>query len=228
MILKLLGTLIKPSDQYSTKSHRRFAIVLSELIKIVVSSVVVASFVTFCYLSYNYQNFQILNSSIWTLQQWSLVIVSIWTVLEIAFYLYCLNVKRNFSNTSSILQLTLSEKLFHLQRILDHNPNVFKSLEKWFHKRDALNADDEIKLEHIEEWLSWAFFNKLARKMTQDELFELNLIVEKCLERDPSLGRLRNARSTATGDYKRLEFMMLSLDPIQFQHKPLFAYLVSC
>lgn len=112
--------------------------------------------------------------------------------------------------------------------ILSHNPTVFKTLTKWFHKRDELNIEDDIQLEHIEEWLSWAFFNKLKRNLTYEELNELNWIVEKCLKMDASLVRNRNTRTTATGHYKPLEFMMLNLDPIKFQHKPFIGYLVSC
>lgn len=228
MVLKILGALIEPTDRYSTKFHRNFAITLTALIKIVVSSLLPVSVVTFCYLAYNYENYQLLNASTWTAQQWSLVLIGIWSLGEIVFYLHCLNLKRHFSKTSSTLQLTSSQRLFYLHRVLDHNPAVFKSLAKWFHKRDALNADDDIQLEHIEEWLAWAFFNKLKKNLTSDELDEMNGIVEICMKMDPSLVRTRSARTTATGDYKPLEFMMLNLDPIKFQHKPLIGYFVSC
>lgn len=228
MVLRLLGTIIEPTDRYSTKSHRVCAIALTALIKIVVSSVTPASFVTFCYLAYNYQKYQLLLASqIWAAQQWSLMVASIWSLAEIGFYLHCLYVKRQFSSSSSTLELTWTKRLFYLQRVLDHNPNIFKSLTKWFHKRDKLNAEDDVNLEHIEDWLSWAFFNKLKKNLRHDELNELHEIVEKCLQMDHSLARLRTAKTTATGDYKPLEFMMLNLDPIKFQHKPLIAYLVS-
>lgn len=116
MVLRILGSLIEPTDRYSTKSHRTFAIALTAVIKIFVSSVTPASFLTFLYLAYNYENYQILNSSSWKSQQWSLVLVTIWSLLEIGFYFYCLNVKRIFSNKSSTLELTWSERLFYLER----------------------------------------------------------------------------------------------------------------
>ncbi len=224
MVLKILGTLIEPTDRYSTKSHRISAIVLTALIKIVVSSVTPASFVTLGYLAYNYQNYQLLNAQIWTSQQWSLVAVSIWSLMEIGFYLHCLNVKRLFSNTSATLELTWGKRLFYLKKVLDHNPNVLKSLAKWFHKRDELNYEDDIYLDHIEDWLSWAFFNKLKKNLKVEELYELHTIVQEAMQIDPSLAKLCKRRA---GDYKPLDFMMLNLDPIEFQHKPLIAYLVS-
>lgn len=225
MVLNLLGSLIEPTDRYTTKSHREFAIILTALIKIVVSSVTPAAFLTFLYLAYNYEIYHQFYSPIWQSQHWYILLVTIWSLAEIAFYLHCQNVKRMFSNTSSTLQLTWSKRLFYLERILNHNPQLFKSLTRWFHKRDEL--DDDIQLEHIEEWLSWAFFNKLKKNLTLEELNELNLIVEKCLKMDPSLVRNRTTRTMATGKYKPLEFMMLNLDPIKFQHKPVIAYLVS-
>lgn len=226
MVLRLLGTLIEPTDRYSTESHRKFAVVLTALIKIVVSSVTPLSFLISLYLAYNYENYRTLNTSIWDSQQWSLVVFTIWSLAEIVFYFHCLNLKRIFSNTSSTLQLTWSERIFYCERILNHNPTVFKSLTRWFHKRDKLNYEDNIQLEHIEEWLSWAFFNKLKKNLRQDELDELNGIVEYCLKRDPSMVRNQNTFTTATGDYKPLECMMLNLDPIRFQHKPLIGYVV--
>lgn len=226
MVLNLLGSLIEPTDRYSTKSNRDFAIVLTALIKIVVSSVTPASFLTFLYLAYNYENYQQLNSPIWESDQLFLLFITIWSLAEVVFYLHCQNVKRIFSNTSSTLELTWSKRLFYLERVLSHQPNIFKSLAKWFHKHDELNGN--IQLEHIEEWLSWAFFNKLKNHLTPEELNELNMIVEKCLQIDPSFVRNRNTRTTATGELTPLEFMKLNLDPIQFQHKPLIGYLVSC
>lgn len=230
MVLKLLGTLIEPTDRYSTKSHRISAIVLTAIIKIFVSSFTPAAFVTFCYLIYNHQEYQLLlTTPVWTSYQWGLVVATIWSLVEIVFYLHCLNVKRFFSNTSSTLEITWTERLFYLQRVLDHNPTVYKSLAKWFHKRDELNADDDIYLEHIEDWLSWAFFNKMKMNLTHNELDELHAIVEKWLQVDPSVAALRKAESNAPEhDYKPMEFMRLNLDPIRFQHKPLIAYTVSC
>lgn len=226
MVLSLLGSLIEPTDRYTTKSNRDFAIVLTAFIKILVSSITPASFLTFLYLAYNYENYQQLNSPIWETQVWFLVSITIWSLIEIVFYFHCQNVKRIFSNTSSTLELTWSKRLFYLERVLSHNPNIFKSLAKWFHKHDELNGN--IQLEHIEEWLSWAFFNKLKTNLTPEELNELNMIVEKCLQADPSLVRNKCTRTKATGDYTPLEFMKLNLDPIEFQHKPFIGYLVSC
>lgn len=227
-MLKLLGTLIEPTDRYSTKSHRISAVVLTALIKVIVSSITPASFVAFGYLTYNHQQYQLLTSPNWTSLQWSVVVAIIWSCMEIGFYFHCLNIKRLFSNISSTPALTWTERLFYLQRVLHHNPTVFESLAKWFHKRDELNSDDDIQLEHIEDWLSWAFFNKLKRNLSQAELCELHGIVMKCVQVDPSLTRRKTATTTsAMGDYKPLEFMMLNLDPIKFQHKPLIGYVVS-
>lgn len=223
MVLKLLGSLIEPTDRYSTKSHRISAVVLTKLIKIVVSSFTPLAFITFCYLAFNYQKYYILTAQIWTSQQWILLIASVWSLLEIGFYLHCLNVKRIFSNTSSTLELTWAKRVFYLQRVLDHNPTVFKSLARWFHKRDVLNAEDEIYLENFEDWLSWAFFNKLKVNLTPNELHELHAIMEICLKQDPGAAALRHEDA---GSRKPLEFMRLNLDPIVFQHKPLIAYMV--
>ncbi|KAG4072329.1 hypothetical protein HA402_004261 [Bradysia odoriphaga] len=223
MVLKLLGTLIEPTDRYSTKSHRISAVVLTILIKIVVSSFTPAAFVTFAYLTYNYQKYYQLTGQIWTSQQWLLVTATIWSLFEIGFYLHCLYVKRLFSRTSSTLELTWAKRVFHLQRVLDHNPTVFKSLARWFHKRDELNSEDDIYLEHFEDWLSWAFFNKLKSNLTRNEVHELHAIMEICLKQDPSAAALRNEDTEIR---KPLEFMRLNLDPIVFQHKPLIAYMV--
>ncbi|KAJ6640864.1 hypothetical protein Bhyg_05797 [Pseudolycoriella hygida] len=223
MVLRLLGTLIEPTDRYSTKSHRISAIVLTTIIKIVVSSFMPASFVTFCYLAYNYHLFYMPPTTPGTSQQWLLLTATIWSLLEIGFYLYCLNVKRRFSHTSSTLELTWEKRVFYVQRVLDHNPTVFKSLAKWFHKRDELNVEDDIYLEHFEDWLSWAFFNKMKSNLTNNEMHELHAIMDMCLKRDPSVAAMRNENGRSR---KPLEFMRLNLDPIAFQHKPLIAYLV--
>lgn len=232
MVLKLLGTLIEPTDRYSTKTHRVSAVVLTKLIKIVVGSITPASFVTFAYLVYlyfrhNYQ-LQLLTASIWTWtpNQWCFLTAGIWSLMEIGFYLHCLNVKRLFAKTSSTPELTWTKRLLYLQRVLDHNPHVYKTLTKWFHKRNELNAEDDVQLEHIKDWLSWAFFNKMKKNLTSDELGELDAIVKICLQIDPTLDGL-DKEGKSPGDYKPMKFMRLNLDPIQVQHKPLIAYVVS-
>lgn len=216
MVLKLLGRLIEPTDRYSTKSHRISAIVLTKLIKIVVSSFMPAAFITLSYLAYNYQKFYLLTTQVWTSHQWLLAIATVWSLFEIGFYLYCLNVKRKFSGTSATLEMNWAKRLYYLQRVLDHNPTVFKSLARWFHTRD-------IYLDDFEDWFSWAFFNKLKGKLTQDELCELQEIMDISVGRDASLDALKNKRTVTK---KSSDFMRLNLDPIVFQHKPLIAYMV--
>lgn len=217
MVLKLLGSLIEPTDRYSTKIHRISATVLTKLIKIVVSSFMPAAFITLSYLAFNYQKYYLLTTQVWTSHQWLLVTATVWSLFEIGFYLHCLNVKRKFSGTSATLQMTWAKRLYYVQRVLDHNPTVFKSLARWFYKRD-------IHLEDFEDWFSWAFFNKLKSNLTPNELNELQAIMDICLGRDESSDALKNKRIETQKSPSK--FMRLNLDPIVFQHKPLIAYMV--
>lgn len=228
-ILHIFGSLIDPTDRYSSAAHRKFAEILVVIIKIAVGSFLPASFIVSAYLLWNYKNYAILNLPIWDSSQWTLIGLTLWCLAEIGFYLHCCNLKRNFASKIHFTKLVWAERRFYLQRVLEHNPRPSEALTGWFHK---LRDPTELKLENAESWLSWAFFNKLKQDLEDDELHELNDITRICLERDPELANRFAAKQLEDNrnmlpKKKSLDFMKLHLDPIKVQHKPVIAYLVS-
>ena len=156
----------------------------------------------------------VLVSGLWPQKYRIPVIVQIWAVAEVLFYL-----------------LVFLPRYFYLQRAAIHPPLVPRQkrrqlfdlcmrsartpdryLTKWF--MDAPLS--EIKRENLKEFFAWAFLNKGAHGLLDDEELE-----EYIDEFEASLGRkLDPGRGAAIP-------LRLTIDEVKMMHRPLLWYFVS-
>lgn len=214
MVLSFFGKLVDPTNQYSSATHKFFSECLVGIITLVVGNVTTLAFVTvgLILLGLMTSTFEldVLANS------WVLTIIGIWFLIEVLFYFYCLFLRRKLEAPMSLPMLSPDEKILFVEKVLEHWHDPWSGLVRWF----RLHPPEEIGVECVETWLSWAFFGKLSKDLNFEERKELRKLEEKTIAKHPELGRPAASLE--------LNFMRLHLDEVVVQHKPFVAYLVCC
>jgi len=212
-IFSFLGSLVDPTNQYKSYSHQVFSQSLVWVITLVVGNVTTLGFLGLGLMTTGWL-FSLYDMSTVT-NSWFLSFLGIWALVEVWFYFYCLTLKQKLEAPMTFPSLSRMQKEFILDKVLDTCADPRGALVRWFH----LHPPEDVGLEGFRIWLSWAFFGKLYPDLSEQETEELDMLVEKTIQKCPNV--------VEPSSKTQLNFMRLHLDEVAVQHKPFVAYVVS-